>query len=131
MQLSDHDLRQLDRARLHELDGEQLRALSEKLLADLKEARERLNRTPSNSSRPPSSRAPWERGEASECEDVPEDDGQKGDESTGEAACESQGGEREADKGNDEKPESSSKSQVPEGGRPGRVSVRRTTGLTL
>ena len=37
--------------------------LSLRLLADLKEARERLNQGPTNSSRPPSSRAPWERGE--------------------------------------------------------------------
>jgi len=120
MQLSDHDLRQLDRARLHELDGERLRALSEKLLADLKEARERLNQTPSNSSRPPSSRAPWERGEASEREDGLDGDSGKGGENAGEGACESRGGERETDEGNDEKPESSSKSQVPEEGRPGR-----------
>ena len=40
-----------------------MRGLSLQLLADLKEARERLNQGPTNSSRPPRSRAPWGRGE--------------------------------------------------------------------
>jgi transposase len=38
--------------------------LSSKLLADLKEAHDRLNQSPDNSSRPPSTRAPWEGGSA-------------------------------------------------------------------
>ena len=63
MHLSDHSLRQIDDAYLRSLDLEALRGLSLRLLADLKEARERLNQGPTNSSRPPSSRAPWERGE--------------------------------------------------------------------
>jgi transposase len=58
MQLSDHDLKQLDDAYLGRLPTESLRGLSLKLLADLKEARERLNQNPSNSSRPPSSQGP-------------------------------------------------------------------------
>ena len=62
MHLSDHSLRQIDDAYLQSLEPEALRGLSLRLLADLKEARERLNQGPSNSSRPPSSRAPWERG---------------------------------------------------------------------
>lgn len=62
MHLSDHSLRQLDETYLSSLGEEALRALSVKLLADLKEARERLNQGPDNSSRPPSSRTPWERG---------------------------------------------------------------------
>ena len=60
MHLSDHDLRQLDDAYLAGLTPEQARALLSKVLADLKAARERLAQDPSNSSRPPSSRAPWE-----------------------------------------------------------------------
>jgi transposase len=63
MHLSDHSLRQIDDAYLQSLEVEALRGLSLRLLADLKEARERLNQGPTNSSRPPSSRAPWERGE--------------------------------------------------------------------
>ena len=62
MHLSDHHLRQIDDAYLRSLDPEALCGLSVRLLADLKEARERLNQGPTNSSRPPSSRAPWERG---------------------------------------------------------------------
>ena len=62
MHLSDHSLRQIDDAYLRSLDPEALCGLSVRLLADLKEARERLNQGPTNSSRPPSSRAPWERG---------------------------------------------------------------------
>jgi IS1 family transposase len=62
MYLSDHSLRQIDDDYLRSLEKEALQGLSLRLLADLKEARERLNQSPTNSSRPPSSRAPWERG---------------------------------------------------------------------
>ena len=65
MHLSDYSLRQIDDAYLQSLEVEALRNLSLRLLADLQEARERLNQGPTNSSRPPSSRAPWERGGAS------------------------------------------------------------------
>ena len=61
MHLSPHSLRQIDDAYLRSLDPEALRGLSVRLLADLKEAWDRLNQGPENSSRPPSSRAPWER----------------------------------------------------------------------
>jgi hypothetical protein len=70
VQLSKHDLAQLDEAALAALTPEQLRALSCKLLADLKLARERLEQNPRNSSRPPSSVAPWERfGQHDDAED--------------------------------------------------------------
>ena len=59
--LSDHSLLQLDDEYLRTLERTALCDLSVRLLADLKEARERLKQNPSNSSRPPSSRAPWER----------------------------------------------------------------------
>lgn len=61
MHLSDHSLRQIDDAYVQSLDVEALRGLSVRLLADLKDARDRLNQGPENSSRPPSSRAPWDR----------------------------------------------------------------------
>ena len=70
MQLSEHDLKQLDDETIRSLPAETLRTLSSKLLADLKEARDRLNQSPDNSSRPPSTRAPWE-GVGTE----PQDDG--------------------------------------------------------
>ncbi len=60
MHLSDHDFRQCDDADLETLTPAQARALLGKVLADLKAARERLEQTPSNSSRPPSTRLPWE-----------------------------------------------------------------------
>jgi transposase len=62
MHLSDHDLRQLDDAYLERLSEPQARVLLGKAVADLKTARERLGQNPGNSSRPPSSRAPWESG---------------------------------------------------------------------
>ena len=43
MHLNDHSLRQLDEAYIQSLDPEALRGLSLRLLADLKEARDRLN----------------------------------------------------------------------------------------
>jgi len=61
MQLSDHSLRQIDEAYLERLGDAALRALSAKLLVDLKEARERLNQSSRNSSLPPSREAPWEK----------------------------------------------------------------------
>jgi transposase len=61
MKLDRHDLQQLDEDALRRLPEAALRALSATLLADLKEAYERLHQTPTNSSRPPGSRAPWER----------------------------------------------------------------------
>lgn len=61
MHLSPHSPRQLDQAYLDSLGEVEVRALSGKLLDDLKEAWDRLNQGPENSSRPPSSRAPWER----------------------------------------------------------------------
>lgn len=60
MRLSEHDLRQLDQAAIDALDEEPLRALTLVLLNDLKDAHDRLRQDPCNSSRPPSSRAPWE-----------------------------------------------------------------------
>jgi transposase len=63
MHLSDHDLRQLDEAAVANLTPEQARALLSKALEDLKRARERLAQNPTNSSRPPSTRAPWEQAQ--------------------------------------------------------------------
>jgi hypothetical protein len=60
MHLSDHDLFQLDDAYLATLTPEQARALLSREVTDLQAARERLAQSPLNSSRPPSSRAPWE-----------------------------------------------------------------------
>jgi hypothetical protein len=59
--LSKYDLAHLDEAALAALAPEQLRTLSAKLLAKPKLAHERLDRNPRNSSRPPSSMAPWDR----------------------------------------------------------------------
>ena len=71
MQLSEHDLKQLDEETIRSLQARPLRTLSLKLLADLKEARDRLNQSPDNSSRPPSSRVPWEGADTK-----PQDDGE-------------------------------------------------------
>lgn len=62
MQLSDHSLRQIDEEAIRTLPEESVRKLAMKLLADLKEARERLHQDSQNSSRPPGSDAPWDKG---------------------------------------------------------------------
>lgn len=80
MQLSEHDLKQLDEERVRSFAPEDLCILSLKLLADLKEAHDRLNQSPDNSSRPPSSRAPWEKASADA-----QDDGELEDELPGKA----------------------------------------------
>ncbi len=65
MILKEHELLQIDEKfidRLREQDPEALAGLSIKLVSDLKEALERLNQNPSNSSRPSGSLAPWDKG---------------------------------------------------------------------
>jgi len=75
MTLSDHDLRQLDESYIGSLAHDQLRLLSLKLLADLKVARDRLNRTPQNSSVPSGSQPPWANGTRKDTDsDVDEDE---------------------------------------------------------
>ena len=60
MILSNYDLKQIDQDYLGTLPPGKLLDVSLKLLEDLKDARERLNQTPQNSSRPSGSYAPWE-----------------------------------------------------------------------
>ena len=61
MHLSKHDLIQMDGAWLKKLKPEALLEVSNRLLDDVKELQDRLNRNPDNSSQPPSSQAPWSR----------------------------------------------------------------------
>ncbi len=58
MHLTDHDLKQINQEYLASLLPEQLLHLSGKMLDDLRDARDRLNQTPQNSSRPSGSYAP-------------------------------------------------------------------------
>lgn len=68
MRLTDHDLKQIDADYLSSLSTEQLQGISEKLLEDLRDARDLLNQSPSNSSRPSGSYAPWEQAGFGEAE---------------------------------------------------------------
>ena len=74
MKLSDHSLKQLDEAYLKRLEESSLRALSVTLLADLKEARERLNQSSQNTSRPPSRDAPWEKSDRRKNKPAPKEE---------------------------------------------------------
>jgi hypothetical protein len=116
MHLSDHDLRQLDEAYLRTLSPEQAGALLSKALADLKVARERLGQNPSNSSRPPSTRAPWEQDEGGT--------ENEGKDSEGDSAVASRRGEGEAESepNGEDAPEKAGKGErsTAKGGRPGR-----------
>ena len=80
VQLSRYDLSQLDEGYLAKLPEQQLRSLSAKLLADLKAAHERLDQNPDNSSRPPSSRAPWQNEEPGDRPDQPKQSDAEDDE---------------------------------------------------
>lgn len=60
MHLSPEEFVQLDDSYLLALEQGRLRALSVTLLVDIKDAFEGLAQKPSNSSGPPSNRAPWE-----------------------------------------------------------------------
>lgn len=68
MRLTNHDLKQIDHDYLASLSPEQLLNLSGKMLDDLRDARDRLNQTPQNSSRPSGSYAPWEQATFSDKE---------------------------------------------------------------
>ena len=57
--MTEHDLRQMNDKYLLSLPHEKLTAVAINLLNDLKDARDRLNQNPHNSSRPPSSQEPW------------------------------------------------------------------------
>jgi len=72
MVLKEQELLQIDEKflrRLQEQDSDALVGLSIKLTCDLKEALERLDQNPSNSSRPSGSLAPWDKGTADEEDD--------------------------------------------------------------
>ena len=79
MLLQKHSLRQIDETYMGSLSHEDLMKLATKLLSDLKEAHERLDQNPSNSSRPPSSQAPWISNEGAEDEEDDDEEADKGD----------------------------------------------------
>jgi transposase len=62
--LSDHDLAQMDDAWQQHQSDATVRGLLGRALDDLRRARDRLNQTPDNSSRPSGSMPPWQRGSA-------------------------------------------------------------------
>jgi hypothetical protein len=61
MHLSKPDLFQMNNKWLKKLPAEQLLEVSKRLLHGAKELQEQLNQNPDNSSRPPTSQAPWEK----------------------------------------------------------------------
>ena len=71
--LTAHELRQMDRQWLAQQPETVARSLAALLLEDLLELHDRLNQSPTNSSRPPSSRAPWERARPAAREAVGDD----------------------------------------------------------
>lgn len=86
MHFKDNDLKQLDDDYIKSLDHDQVILIAINLLQDLKITRERLNQNSTNSSRPPSSSAPWESStgntpndedEGTEIEQLPEFDEEK------------------------------------------------------
>lgn len=61
MRLSRYDLQQMDEAWLESLSSESLLEVSKRLLSEAKALHDQLSQNPTNSSRPPSTRAPWEK----------------------------------------------------------------------
>jgi transposase len=129
VQLSRHDLSQLDEASLGRLSEVQLRALSEKLLADLKAAYERLDQNSRNSSRPPSSEPPWH--------GKPEEENEEGTDQNGEAGEEQGRQDRDKEKpssaGEHGKSESGTEQKQPRrpGQQPGAPGHGRTQSLPI
>lgn len=75
--MKDHDLKQLNREYFGTLSSEQLLNLAEKLLNDLRDARDRQNQTPQNSSRPSGSYAPWQQAQNSDTQGQSDDTNSK------------------------------------------------------
>lgn len=88
--LTDHDLRQMDEAWQESLPEAVARAVLRRVVDDLKEARDRLNQTPQNSSRPPGSRPPWEGRSGATGEDEVGAETVRGDRAAGLPATESE-----------------------------------------
>ena len=101
--LSDHDLRQMDQAWQQHQSDETVRGLLARALDDLRLARDRLNQTPDNSSRPSGSMPPWQRGagtvggtvgDTAHDDEVPDDEtdceSERSDKPVGDAADSSQ-----------------------------------------
>jgi transposase len=82
------ELQQLTPEYIASLPPERRSALFEWLRKDLMEAHDRLNQNPSNSSRPPSSRAPWNRSVDNSTEDSADESRESADEE-----CEKHSGE--------------------------------------
>lgn len=121
MQLSSHDVQQFDDAYIDSLPLDRLRPLMSKVVSDLKEALDRLNQNPDNSSRPPSSRAPWESPTPSEPDEA------EPDPLTCDAASEPAGEEEEeggSEPGGDAGKESAQQKQQKETKPPGKPGKR-------
>ena len=132
MQLKDYDLRQIDEVTLRSLGENDLRTLSAKLLLDLKEARERLNQSPKNSSRPPSSRDPWEKNGGSEKSEKDGSEPQEDEESVPDGDVNGDSLGEQADSKKDEKPApSADRPRRKPGKQPGSPGHGRTERLAL
>jgi transposase len=132
MHLRKHDLLQMNDEWLTRLPAELLLEVSKHLLHDVKELQDRLNQNPDNSSRPPTSQAPWERVSDAEAEaEAGKDSPTEID--TAEAAAE---GETEAGEAAEEtakgKPQSTPKAAKKKPGKqPGSPGFGRTQKLTV
>ena len=101
MKLSNQDLAQVDDKTIEKLSHDHLKVFSKSLLADLKEAMDRINQNSSNSSRPPSSMAPWEgsgkeEGDEKDSDDDAEDENSDGHEVREETSDQETSGQAEA-----------------------------------
>ena len=78
MHFSNHDLLQMDDEFIEALSHAEQQSLCKNMLADLKQAKEQLGQNPTNSSAPPSTRKPWDKGDGSkdevEDDDIEDDD---------------------------------------------------------
>ena len=81
--LSDHDLRQMDPTWQQRQPEDTVRGLLGRALDDLRQARDRLNQGPTNSSRPSGSMEPWRGGGAAEAEVAAPQDGASTDSARG------------------------------------------------
>ena len=82
--LSDHDIKQMDEIWQSAQSESVVRSLLIRTLEDLRIARDRLNQNASNSSRPPGSMPPWQRGHHEVAQsDLLNESGDKEDDNTG------------------------------------------------
>lgn len=105
MKLNDHDIRQLNEAKINSLSHSSVVKLACDLLSDLIESRERLSQNSQNSSKPSGSEPLWDKASSPSTEDPSSNDDGDGPQTEDEALCDGSTQEEQNHREDKEPPE--------------------------